>query len=297
MPRALGDHLLAVEGGRTVGYCIYGDPSGEPILNCHGGLVSGHDVAPADADARRLGLCVISPDRPGVARTDRLPGRGMIPWVDADLLPLLEHLDVDRLNVMGWSAGGQFALAVAHRLAERVVRCAVIAGCLPLDDRARARQLSPIDRTLTTLSLRAPSLARLYFRATRALSLVAPRVLLRSTVREAPEDEAAAIRSQGRWFPTILGEGARQPRGGVDEYLTGCAPWGFTPEQVSVPVRIFQGDADRLVPPAWGRELARLIPHATITSYPGEGHFIGLTRRSEVLGYLAGTEVGSPPSP
>ena len=69
-----GDHTLTLSGGRTLSYAVYGDPAGSPVLNCHGGLVSGHDVSPADEIARDLELCVISPDRPGINGTDRLPG-------------------------------------------------------------------------------------------------------------------------------------------------------------------------------------------------------------------------------
>jgi pimeloyl-ACP methyl ester carboxylesterase len=63
------------------------------------------------------------------------------------------------------------------------------------------------------------------------------------------------------------------------------------PEDVAIPVHIFHGSADALVPEAWGRELARRIPGAAITLYPDGGHFIALTRRREVLEYL----VDSPP--
>ena len=40
----LGDHSLTLPDGRTLGYAIYGDPVGLPVVNCHGGLVSAHDV-------------------------------------------------------------------------------------------------------------------------------------------------------------------------------------------------------------------------------------------------------------
>jgi hypothetical protein len=33
-----GDHTLTVADGRTLGYSIYGDPAGRPVVNCHGGL-------------------------------------------------------------------------------------------------------------------------------------------------------------------------------------------------------------------------------------------------------------------
>ena len=281
-----GDHVLTLRDGRSVGYSVYGDPAGSAVLNCHGGLVSGHDAAPAAGRAAALGLCIVSPDRPGVGRTDRLPGHTMLSWVATDVVSLLAALQIDELSVMGWSAGGQRALAVTRGLDGRVIRCAVIAGCLPLDDPSTFRELNRLDRTLTGLCEHAPLLARGYFRLTGLLAHVAPRQLVRTAIRGLPGAEADAVVAQGRWLPDILGEGARQSPGGVDEYLTMCAPWGFAPEDVSVPVRIFQGGADHLVPEAWGRALADRIPGASLTIFPGEGHFIALTRIDEVLEYL-----------
>jgi pimeloyl-ACP methyl ester carboxylesterase len=293
MTLSLGDHSLRLSDGRALGYSVYGDPNGSPVVNCHGGLVSGHDVAPADADARALALCIISPDRPGVGRTDRLVGHTTLSWVNSDLVPLLDHLEVDRFAVMGWSEGGQFALAAAFALAGRAVRCAVLAGCLPLDDPATVKQTNRLDRSLIRLSRTRPVVVRCYFAMTRVLSKHAPTLLLRAAVRGLPRDEAEAVAGLGRWFPTLLGEGATDSRGGVDEYLAMSAPWEFDPEDVTVPVRIFQGSADALVPEAWGDELARRIPGATITRYPDEGHFIAFTRRRDVLEYLGASGLRS----
>jgi pimeloyl-ACP methyl ester carboxylesterase len=286
--RALGDQNLTLPSGRNIGYTLYGDPDGTPVVNCHGGLVSGHDVGPADEDARAMGICVISPDRPGVGRTDRLVGHGILPWVQADLVPLLDHLGVEKFRVMGWSEGGQYALAAAFALEWRVARCGLIAGCLPLDNRATLKQMNRLDRSLIGLSKHAPIAAHGYFVLMRLLSRRFPNVLLRQAVKHLPVNEAKMIRERGKWLPTLLGEGATDPRGGVDEYLAMSAPWGFTPEELTVAVRVFQGEADALVPEAWGRELVRRIPGATISTYPDEGHFIAFTRRRDVLEYLVG---------
>ena len=165
-----GDHTLTLPDSRTLGYATYGDPAGLPVVNCHGGLVSGHDVSPADEAARSLGLCVISPDRPGINRTDRLSGHGLLPWVRADLVPLLNHLEVGSIGVMGWSEGGQYALAAAFELAERVTGCAVIAGCPPLDDPATFKQSNRLDHILVILARRCPMALRLMATCTRLLS-------------------------------------------------------------------------------------------------------------------------------
>ena len=71
---------------------------------------------------------------------------------------------------MGWSEGGQYALAATFELAERVTGCAVIAGCPPLDDRATLAQSNHLDRVLATLSRRAPVALRIMAGGTRALA-------------------------------------------------------------------------------------------------------------------------------
>ena len=281
-----GDHVLTLRDGRRLGYAVYGDPDGSPVLNCHGGLVSGHDVAPADRLARSLGWYVISPDRPGIARTDRLPGHGVLPWVDADVVPLLDHLGVDRFAAMGWSEGGQYALATSVTLADRVTACAVIAGCVPLDDAEMLAQSNRVDRTFVLLARRLPPALWITSTSTRLLARWAPGVLVRSALDGEPEGEHAALYRQGSWFADILGEGAADAAGVVEEYRVIVAPWGFAPEDVTVPVGIFQGTADPVVPPAWGDTLAERIPGAELTVFPGEGHFISVTRRREVLEWL-----------
>ncbi len=288
-----GDHTLVLPDGRTLGYAVYGDPAGTVVVNCHGGLVSGHDVSPAEAAARELGIRIISPDRPGVDRTDRLPGYSMEAWVHADLVPLLDHLGVDKFGVMGWSEGGQYALAAAHECAGRVTRCAVIAGCPPLDDPATLAQSNITDRVFAALAQRAPAALRFCVDCSRLLARHAPDVLRRIAVVGMPAAEAKAVHAQGRWLTDLFAEGARNPEGVVEEYRAAVAPWGFAPEDVTVPVRVFQGTADTMVPEAWGRDLAVRIPGAELTLYPGEGHFIALTRRREVLAWLAGRPDGA----
>jgi pimeloyl-ACP methyl ester carboxylesterase len=284
-----GDHSLNLPDGRIVGFTTYGDSTGSPVINCHGGLLSGHDVGPADTLARSLGLCVISPDRPGINRTSRLAGHGLLPWVRSDLVALLDHLELEEICVMGWSEGGQYALAASFALGGRVSKCAVIAGCPPLDDPATFKQLNRLDHTLAVLARRTPLAVRIVAASNRQLARHFPEMLVRASLRGQPVAEIVRVKEQGRWLPTVLGEGSANSRGVVDEYRAFVAPWGFRPEDLSTPVRIYQGSADPLVPQSWGQLLAERIPHASLALFPDEGHFIALTRREDVLQWLAGS--------
>lgn len=279
-------HVHRMDDGRRVGYALYGDPDGFPVLNCHGGLLSRNDVAPVHADAFRLGSRIISIDRPGVALSDRNPGHAMCDWVSDDVTSVLDELKVGRCSVMGWSSGGQYAVATAHVLSDRVVRVAVLAGCPPLDHPRRLAELNRVDRRFAALSLTRPYAARTAFGVVHGVARYVPALATRLTCLDLPAHEGAAIRAQGAWLSRTMEEGVRNSRGLIDEYRAMVSPWGFDPAGVTASVAVHQGSADTLVPESWGRDLAAMLGNATFHLHAGDGHMIGLTKRAEVLASL-----------
>jgi pimeloyl-ACP methyl ester carboxylesterase len=235
-----------------------------------------------------VGARIVSPARAGVGSSDRHPGSNAADFA-ADAEELLDALGVDRCGVMGWSAGGQHALGVAARLGDRVTHTAVIAGCVPLDDTERRAELSKLDRRLVMLSTRAPWVAARVFATVGRSAAHHPDRVTKRSVDGLPDAERAAVLATGDWMGRTMAEAMRDPRGQVDDYRTFVAPWGFAPEDVAGPVTLWQGDRDRLVPAAWAAMLAARLPDASVVDCPGEDHFIGLTRRSEVLRTLVAT--------
>jgi pimeloyl-ACP methyl ester carboxylesterase len=60
--------------------------------------------------------------------------------------------------------------------------------------------------------------------------------------------------------------------GWVDDVLALTRSWGFELGSIGVPVRLWQGELDRLVPRAHAEYLARKIPGAELEVVPGAGH-------------------------
>lgn len=278
---ATSDHELTLADGRRMTWSEFGAPAGTPVLSCHGGLLCRFDVEPCAAGFAEAGLRVISPDRPGVGGSDRAPGHSTGDWAD-DAGQLLDALGLDRVAVTGWSLGGQYAAAVAARLHGRVSGLALVAGCPPLDDHHRFRELNAMDRRLARLSQRVPPVARVAFSLSARLGRRSPLRLARFEAKHSPASDAHVIESHGEWLGVAMGEGARDGAGMVDEYRAFVAPWGFTLDEIAVPTTIHQGGADTLVAPKWAEELAGGISGATLTTYDGEGHMIGISRRVDI---------------
>ncbi len=271
---------LRLADGRTMAYRDLGVRHGFPVLSCHGGLLDGRDIEPADEVARALGLRLLSPDRPGIGGSDRCSGRALLDWTD-DVAQLADALRLDRVSVLGWSLGGIYAAACGFALPERVVRVALVAGCVPLDDPAAFAELNGMDRAITALALKAP-------RALGALARASSRVVAGAAALEELAWRVGVALPER--MPDELGRavaaGLARPSGLVDDYRVLVAPWGFSPEQIEVAVDVWQGGADRFVPPVWGERLARRIPKATLRMVEGAGHFLAYSRYREILGPL-----------
>jgi pimeloyl-ACP methyl ester carboxylesterase len=279
------DHELQLADGRRMTWSEFGAPDGAPVLSCHGGLLCRFDVEPCTAELAAAGLRVISPDRPGIGRSERAPGHSTADWVD-DARQLLDALGLDRVAVTGWSLGGQYAAAVAARLPDRISRLALIAACPPLDDHDRFAELNPMDRRLARLSRRSAPVARVAFSFMARLGRRSPLRLAHFEAKHSPPSDAAVIDAHGEWLGAAMGEGARDGAGMVDEYRAFVGPWGFTLDDITVPTSVHQGTADTLVPPKWADELVAGIAGATLTTYDGEGHMVGIARRAEITGAL-----------
>jgi pimeloyl-ACP methyl ester carboxylesterase len=252
-------------------------------VNCHGGTLCGLDVAAWSEPARDLGLRLVSPDRPGLGESTAVPGRTTADWSD-DVEDLATALGLDRFGVLGWSMGGQYAVACAGRLGARVRKTVVIAGALPLDDDATFLELNQMDKRFTNLALRKPRVARYQLAALGALARYAPTAWCKGAAKDLVPEEAAVLTGPtGRTIAAAAAVAMRGGEGEAEEYRAWVRPWGFGLDAISTPVVYWQGDRDVLIPPKWADELARRTPGATVHEVDGAGHFLGYTHTTAVL--------------
>ena len=62
--------------------------------------------------------------------------------------------------------------------------------------------------------------------------------------------------------------------------------WGFALADVRVPVHLWYGDADSIVPVQHGEHMARRLPEARLRIRPEEGHLGGLGASQEIFDAL-----------
>ncbi len=268
--------------GRVLAYEEYGDPAGFPVLSFHGGLSSRLDAAPAHEAAEAKGVRLVSPDRPGMGLSTYQPGRRLTDW-PADVEHLTQALDIERFAVMGWSAGGAYAAVCAAKM-DRVSAAALLSSGVPLDLYGTLRGLTTEDRVLLLLARRAPGLASALMKVSIVNASNAR--LFRAVMRSFPQADQTIL---SEWGPpdhalSFVREALRQgTEGCVQDYRIFGDPWGFSLEEIQVPVQIWEGADDRTGPPGYRAFLKEHIAQATVTVVPDEGHLSLLPHQAPAI--------------
>jgi pimeloyl-ACP methyl ester carboxylesterase len=279
------NNQVELDDGRKLGYSEFGDLNGFPVINNHGGCLCRLDIAPADEIAKKLGVRIISPDRPGIGLSDPKADRSLLDWAD-DVHQLADQLNLKQFGVIGWSMGGQYALSCAYKLGDRVSSAAVMAGAVPLDSPESFDALNKLDQLLTCLSEHSPKAAEAIFVSIGKLAEHSPKTWNMILCSIMPID-SEAIRRQP--LPGLAGFAAPallHAKGMVEEYRAWVKPWGFIFEQIRCPVMVWQGDADKIVPKHWAEEMAKRIPHARMHLIAGEGHLLPYNYYGNILSEL-----------
>src|SRR5262245_18513326 len=136
MKLRLAEEHVSVGPGRRVAVHRSGPLEGaRVVVLCHPAPGAGL-LDPDPTETRARGVALLSVDRPGYGGSDpRLDGR----WATVgsavdDLEAALDAFDVTQVGVVGWSAGGRVALALAARRPELVDRVVVVATPAPDDE-------------------------------------------------------------------------------------------------------------------------------------------------------------------
>jgi pimeloyl-ACP methyl ester carboxylesterase len=241
-----------------------GDPGGTPVVYLHGGGDSRLSRHPDDGIAAGLGIRLLAVDRCGPP----VAGRTLLGYA-GELLTALDGLDVGRFGVVGWSAGGPHALAVAASAHDRVARVGLVAS-MPVPDGLRAMP-APV-RTAMRLARVSPRLAVPGLERWGRTS--PPPTGAAATDAAYARGRLESFRGGGSW---LAGELAYLGR-----------PWGFGLADVWAPVALWWGNQDHVTPPSIAYDFARRLPHSELHLVEGT-HQLLFARWREILAAAAQT--------
>lgn len=279
--------------GRTLDAVAVGADDA-PVVVFHSGTPGGPVVFSGMSDAAAAnGLRLVTYGRPGYGDSDAQPGR-TVADAATDTGTVLDHLGVDRFVTFGASGGGPHALATAALLPDRCLAAATVAGVAPYDAEGLDWLAGMADENVEEFGLTvkgADALTPFLLAQAEAMADIRGPDVAAALGGLVPDVDKAVITGA---FGDFLAESLRSAvRHGIegwrDDDLAFAAHWGFELAAITVPVAVWQGGADLMVPFAHGSWLAEHVPGARPHLAAEHGHLSLLVGNVEaILGDLVG---------
>lgn len=281
---------IGMEPGRRLSFASFGPPDGKAFVWLHGTPGAATQV-PDDARIRAEaeGLRIIGVDRPGVGGSTPHLYDDMAAFT-TDLERLLDALDIDDVSLIGLSGGGPYALAGAARLDDRVRSVGVLGGVAPVVGPdavaggivALARFAGPFMKVARIPVGR--GLAGLVWALTpladQAIGLYA---------RFSPEADRDLL-GRPEFKEVFLGDLTRRARrqcsAPIADIILFGREWGFSLDDVRVPVHWWHGTDDNIVPFDHGEAMVQRLTDASFHPIVGGGHLAGFGVGTDVIDAL-----------
>lgn len=271
MKTSLEAKTITVKDGRTVGYGEWGAPEGVPVFFFHGTPGSRILTRVFHEPAENKGIRLIGVDRPGYGLSDPKEDRTLRDFVE-DVSELADALKLDRFGVMGASGGSPYVLACAEYLADRVLGAVVLCGVGPpesWDEQAR---------TILEQGAANPEMTEAQLQQFLVMVRDDRQTIIDSLIPNVPESMRPVAESKPELINAYIDHTvealAQGTSGTIAEQRLVLEPWGFELSDLKVPVRLWCGGKDVLLPQA--RWMAEKIPGAQLRVDEEAGHIDGL---------------------
>lgn len=278
-----GDRRLSVES--------LGDPEGKPVFLLHGTPGGRNGPRPRGIVLYRLGIRLITYDRPGYPGSDRLPGRRVANAAD-DVKAIADYLGIDKFSVVGRSGGAPHALACAALLKERVICAAALSSLAPYDAKDFDWQRGMADSNVEAYRNAENDLGALIARlnAQAGQVRVNSEGLLKVLWPELGGHDKKVIGDIAlrQKIAQIHAEALRDTIDGwIDDVIALSSPWNFELSDISAPVKLWAGADDVFSPARHTHWLAKQIYGAEEEIEPGTAHFRAVMVLPKILTWVA----------
>jgi pimeloyl-ACP methyl ester carboxylesterase len=268
--------VITLGDGRVLEVASWGDPTLPTVVFHHGTPGSSRTLEMLLPLVERDESFFVTTSRAGYGRSSRDAGRS-IASVVADTRAALDHLGRTTYIAVGVSGGGPHALACGALDAPRCRGVVSVAGVVPIDvDIDWTDGMGPENVEEFAMALEGGPAFEAAIEeagAMLATSTAENIIELMGGLLSTPDLDALADQAVRALFASSTAYGFFSGwRGFYDDDVATFSPWGFDPRDIAVPVDLFYGDQDLMVPPAHGKWLSANLPTARTHHYLDEGH-------------------------
>ena len=285
--------VVRAPDGRRLAVEISGAPAGRAVFLMHGTPGSLLGPRPRGIFLYRLGIRLITYNRPGYPGSDRIPER-IVADAAGDVELIADHFGIHKFSVIGRSGGAPHALACAadRRLRDRLICTAALSSLAPCDAEDLDWYAGMVPSNVQAYHQAAESdlralIATINQHAQRLRD--SSQGLLNTLRPELTDSDRQVIGDTAlrRIIARIHADALRESVDGwVDDVLALSRRWSVTFSDITGPVLLWHGGDDMFSPTHHTKWLAKQIPSSEFVLRPGAAHFEAITALPEILSWV-----------
>ncbi|MHA1244695.1 MAG: alpha/beta hydrolase [Candidatus Heimdallarchaeota archaeon] len=285
---------ITLSDDRKLGYSIYGDPDGFPMLFFHGWPGTRLDISCLAPIAKEHNMKIIGVDRPGMTYSSFQKKRKVADW-PGDVLALINHLQIEEYSILAFSTGALYAIECALQIPEKIKKIGLVSA-VPYYKIGWSGTKNKRLYRLAKIFHPFPLLVRSFLRIVSDIGLNRyvrnpTKTYLNSLKDLSQIDRETWEREDIRlWlFEEFLPDLLLSERKGIAYDLFLLAYGLGSPKEYeeipnfSFPIYLWHGESDDIVPHIASIKQNKIYHGSKLTIYPNEGHKIIYTHFAEII--------------
>lgn len=278
----------------------WGAPTGKPVFLLHGTPGTLLGPRPRGIFLHRLGIRLISYNRPGYPGSDRKKGRSVAAAAD-DVKAIADYFGIDAFSVIGRSGGAPHALAcaAAESLRGRVICAAALSSLAPYDADGLDWFVGMAESNVEAFHNAESNLAALIATLNQHAGQVRnnSQELLNALWPELDGSDKQVVGDVAlrRIITRTHAEALRESADGwIDDVIALSSPWGFDLSEITVPVLLWHGGEDMFSPVTHTQWLAKRISSSELDLRSDIAHFGAVKILPEIFRWVLSTVNAAP---
>ena len=271
---------VVLKDNRVLSWYESGPEQGIPVLFCTGAGMSG--LLGVDVNIlNKLNIRLITPSRAGLGDSSFDSEKTLKSFSEDIIFLLNQHLKINKFNVIGFSQGAIYAMALCKYA--NVNKLAIVAGQDQFDYPATNKQLISDVVNMQKQAIDSPDELVNWIKQNITANWLMDFILNYSAdvdlvVYQSPDFFSVYLQCMKEAF-------AQGNEGYTQDLLNTLQPWGFTPEEIKIPVTLWYGmkDTSTVHSPDFGKTLFERFSHAQRHLYPDEGGSLLWTKTEDIL--------------
>jgi len=272
---------ITLADGRNLSYVEFGRTDGVPVIYFHGcpssfiePLLIGNEIF------INHNLRIISPNRPGIGKSDYLENRGFTDWAK-DVIFLANYLGLEKFALLGNSGGGGYVAACAAKIPERLTSAVIVSGAWQMNLPEARKYLRVPYSIFWKIARKASFLLPFLFKSMKnSFSKSREKSLAQSkNMMPAPDFEALKKNDRLDILSKTINEAISNTKGAACDVRLYVHEWDFRLSDILFPITLFHGEQDRNVPMALVMKMVSQLPNASLICYENEAHLSTLCNR------------------